>query len=194
MMGTTYILNKLSSKSNSKHINSASSKNPKLLYSWGNGIYGQLGLGAEKISQPIPELVETLSDQKIEKIFAGYDSSAALLENSNIFVWGKCRDGTIGNFPGVSNNVVLPTDFPYNQLSSKPVSISLSKEHSALADSKGQVFTWGKDSFGSLGHSNKEIVRERGLVVTKIVFGQANIPATIKQVACGFNFTVNNKT
>ena len=189
-------INYLSNKSKKKQIYSEKDKSETLVYAWGNAIYGQLGLGAEKISQPIPENIKSFNSTRIQKIFAGYDSSCLLTEDNTLFVWGKTKDGTIGLFSGgISHNLILPTIFPH-QIKGKISQICLSKEHSALVNDEGQIYTWGKDSFGCLGHPPREMKKRGGLNISTIVFDVANTGdianIQLKQVSCGYNFTVNN--
>ena len=195
MISSAFSVNYLSSHSKKRQIYSESNKSESILYAWGNGIYGQLGLGAEKISQPIPENVKSLI--KIQNIFAAYDSSAVLTEDNILYVWGKTKDGSIGLFPGgVSNNIVVPTVFPFSHnIEGKILQVSLSKEHSGLVNDSGHLYTWGKDSFGCLGHGIKEQKKRGGLNLSIVVCEKAqsgeisNID--IKQVSCGYNYTVN---
>lgn len=193
---SAFSVNSLSNTSKHRQIYSETSKSESILYAWGNGIYGQLGLGAEKISQSTPENIQSLNTIKINKIFASYDSSSALTDDNTLYVWGKTKDGSIGLFPGgVSNNVLVPTVFPFShQIQGKITQVSLSKEHSGLVNDLGHLYTWGKDSFGCLGHGLKENKKRGGLNINIVVCDRAQTGeisnVEIKQVSCGYNFTV----
>ena len=197
-LASAFSVNYFSDKSKNNPVLSKIDNSQSYLYAWGNGIYGQLGLGAEKISQPIPEHVKSLNSLKIKQIYANYDSSCILTDDNTLYVWGKSKEGSIGLFPGgISNNIVLPTIFPFSQnIQGKIAQVSLSKEHSALVNEEGKLFTWGKDSFGCLGHATKENKKRGGLNISSILFDVVNsgeiknIPC--KQIACGYNYTVNN--
>ena len=193
LISSALFVNYLSNNSKNKHIHSEARNRESLLYSWGNGIYGQLGLGAERISQPIPENVVSLNSIQIQQIFAAYDSSSVLTDDNTLYVWGKTKDGSIGLFPGgISNNILVPTIFPFsNQIQGKIVQVSMSKEH------LGYLYTWGKDSFGCLGHGIKENQRKGGLNINVVACDRSQSGElsnlNIKQVSCGYNFTVKYK-
>ncbi len=198
LLSSAFSVQYFSNKSKNKQVLSKIDNTQCDLYAWGNGIYGQLGLGAEKISQPIPDNVKSLNSIKIKQIYANYDTSCILTEDNTLYVWGKTKDGSIGLFPGgLSNNIVLPTVFPFSQqIQGKIAQISLSKEHSALVNDEGQIFSWGKDSFGCLGHATKENRKRGGLNISSIlcdIVSSGEIKNVLcKQVACGYNYTVNN--
>ena len=102
------------------------------LYSWGNGIYGQLGIGNETNSQPVPKKIDEFDriNKKIEKLIAAFDASASMNEDGEVYVWGKTKDGALGIFPGGSLNIDSPTLFHHiSQLDSKILDIDFSKEH-----------------------------------------------------------------
>ena len=52
------------------------------------------------MNQNIPILIEDLNDKDVKKIFAAFDNSAILTEEKELLVWGKTRDGSIGQFIG----------------------------------------------------------------------------------------------
>jgi alpha-tubulin suppressor-like RCC1 family protein len=197
LLSSAFSVKYFSNKSKNKQVLSKIDNTQCDLYAWGNGIYGQLGLGAEKISQPIPDIVKSLNSVKIKQIYANYDTSCILTDDNTLYVWGKTKEGSIGLFPGgLSNNIVLPTVFPFShQIQGKIAHVSLSKEHSAMVNDEGQIFTWGKDSFGCLGHANKENKKRGGLNISSIlcdVVSSGEVKnVRCKQVACGYNYTVN---
>jgi len=124
------------------------------IYSWGNGIYGQLGTGEEQMNQNIPIEISELNNLKIKKVYASFDNSAVLTNDNEFLVWGKTRDGTIGSVNGGgTTNITVPALFPYSdQIEGKLKEVSLSREHGGLVTEEGKLFTWGIDLYDKLGH------------------------------------------
>lgn len=175
----------------------------RLIYSWGSGISGQLGVEEEKSSQPLPKLIKDFSNSEKKKIIAAFDVSCAITEADDIYVWGKARDGALGVFPGGSVNINLPSLFVHtDKLDSKPVDIDFSKEHGALVTLKGSLYTWGVDMYNKLGHiedpeqkklqSNQKQKRTLRSSYDKVKFGKVLSLENEKIVSakCGYNHTI----
>lgn len=107
------------------------------------------------MNQNTPIKIENLNDKNIKKIFAAFDNSAILTEENELLVWGKTRDGSIGQFTGGGiSNVTIPGLFPYfDQIEGKIENVSISREHGGLITDTGRIYTWGIDLYGKLGHS-----------------------------------------
>lgn len=62
------------------------------VYTWGAGENGRLGLGDEQ-DKTTPGHVEELGGPRraVKEIFAGSVHTCALLENGQVFSWGKCE-------------------------------------------------------------------------------------------------------
>jgi alpha-tubulin suppressor-like RCC1 family protein len=67
----------------------------KVVYSWGHGLHGQLGLGST-LSQPKPTGPLRLPGDIIS-VVAGGSISAAVTRGGALFMWGKGHHGTLGN-------------------------------------------------------------------------------------------------
>jgi len=172
------------------------------LYSWGNGIYGQLGIGNETNSHPVPKKIEEFDriKTKIKKLIAAFDSSASINEDGKVYVWGKTKDGALGIFPGGSLNIKSPTLFHHiSQLDCKIIDFDLSKEHGGLVTSNGTIYTWGVDMYNKLGHVNSEapLYNVRARKIPKagyelVKFGQISLPGNkkAKSIRCGYNHTI----
>eukprot|EP01121_Diplochlamys_sp_Union-15-3_P017989 TRINITY_DN6455_c0_g1_i2.p1 TRINITY_DN6455_c0_g1~~TRINITY_DN6455_c0_g1_i2.p1 ORF type:complete len:104 (+),score=15.43 TRINITY_DN6455_c0_g1_i2:343-654(+) len=63
------------------------------LYTWGHGMFGELGHGSYK-STYVPSKLESL--QNVTAIACSYHSMA-VKENGELFVWGYGANGQIGN-------------------------------------------------------------------------------------------------
>jgi len=177
---------------------SANDKKRKV-YSWGNGLYGQLGISEEKTSLTIPQ--EVLFPEQINphKLFASFDSSACLSSDGRLFVWGKSSEGSIGkqNIVGIMN-FNSPIILPYQEnIKGKVINTSFSKEHGGAVDDLGNIYTWGVNNFGKLGFVEKESeesrIKKPKNLFDKIQFNQIQgelKDKKIVQISCGFNHTV----
>jgi len=72
-----------------------------VLYSWGKGEYGVLGIGSNRTSSlPVsnPILLEILRDEEtpIKTIHSCFYYSAAHMEDGRVFMWGRNDDGQFG--------------------------------------------------------------------------------------------------
>jgi alpha-tubulin suppressor-like RCC1 family protein len=176
--------------------------NTRHIYSWGNGIYGQLGSGNETNSQPVPKKIEDFNriNKNIIKLFAAFDASASITEEGDVYVWGKTKDGALGIFPGGSLNIKSPTLFHhFSQLDSKIADIDFSKEHGGLVTTNGILYTWGVDMYNKLGHKIEEapVLNLRARKIPKagfelVKFGKVTLPNNKKarSIRCGYNHTM----
>lgn len=62
------------------------------LYSWGQNVFGQLGLG-DYNDRNAPELVKSLAEHvQVKKISAGYLHSGILDDRGKLYTWGHNPD------------------------------------------------------------------------------------------------------
>jgi alpha-tubulin suppressor-like RCC1 family protein len=67
--------------------------------SWGHGGHGQLGHSTLQ-NQPIPLIIESLTDESVVYIACGGSSSAAVTDNGKLYMWGNSKDSQLG-VPGL---------------------------------------------------------------------------------------------
>ena len=72
------------------------------VWSWGEGIFGQLGHGDQQ-AQLLPKQVEALAGQRVIAVSAGYRHSLAITADGAVFTWGKGEDGCLGHGEDLSN-------------------------------------------------------------------------------------------
>ncbi|WKY04105.1 hypothetical protein Q1695_005236 [Nippostrongylus brasiliensis] len=65
------------------------------VYVWGVGLLG-LGPAMQKLDRPVQMDPPLFGKEKIEKVFAGNTSAAALTANGRLYVWGQNRYGLLG--------------------------------------------------------------------------------------------------
>lgn len=65
------------------------------LYTWGSNKSGQLGHGHKK-SVPFPQMAMQKKGGGITMVACGTAHTAVLLQNGQVFTWGKAEDGRLG--------------------------------------------------------------------------------------------------
>eukprot|EP01130_Rhizamoeba_saxonica_P017931 TRINITY_DN8833_c0_g1_i2.p1 TRINITY_DN8833_c0_g1~~TRINITY_DN8833_c0_g1_i2.p1 ORF type:complete len:580 (-),score=122.04 TRINITY_DN8833_c0_g1_i2:587-2326(-) len=140
-----------------------------IIYSWGLGIFGQLGHG--NINDcGYPTVVEQLSGLKIVDIACGSHHCLALTDDGEVYTWGSSEyyqqastneyedwgggetAFSSGSYRGGFYSLPRPID---GFGGSKIVKISCGNLHNVAVSSKGEVFTWGWGIEGALGHGNR---------------------------------------
>lgn len=114
--------------------------------SWGNGDYGQLGLGRPG-NEDEPQVIESLSGVGVCAVAAGGWHSAALTANGACYVWGRGEYGRLGLGSDCADKP-RPVEL---QISQRIVQIALGGTHTCLLDDTGTVLSFGRNSLGRLG-------------------------------------------
>lgn len=95
--------------------------------------------------------VETLLDKRILQLCAGKHHSLAVTQDGHLYSWGYGRWGRLGQ----GNEVDQPDPCLLLSLLREKVQVVqvASGEHHTIAVTRqGDVFTWGSDRYGQLGH------------------------------------------
>ncbi|KAL1519450.1 hypothetical protein AB1Y20_022972 [Prymnesium parvum] len=118
------------------------------LYSWGWGVYGQLGHGDVR-SRHTPTPVVTLESYMISQLACGYRHSMVVSSSPMMtWAWGWGQHGQLGL--GDWRDELLPQ--PLLSLAEVDVQkLCLGGRHSLALCSDGRVYTWGRDQEGQLG-------------------------------------------
>ncbi|XP_020769337.1 X-linked retinitis pigmentosa GTPase regulator isoform X4 [Odocoileus virginianus] len=149
------------------------------VYATGGNNEGQLGLGDTDERSAFHLISFFTSQHKIKQLSAGSNTSAALTEDGELFMWGDNSEGQIG-LQNVTNICV-----PHQVTIGKPISwISCGYYHSAFVTTEGELYTFGEPENGKLGLPRKLLVNHK---VPQLVPG---ISEKVIQVACGGGHTV----
>jgi alpha-tubulin suppressor-like RCC1 family protein len=108
------------------------------VYAWGFNLYGQIGIGSEKV-QLIPKNVSGFNE-KVVMISCGWIHSLALTESGRVFFWGSDRKGQTG----ISNPSIV--EKPSVVILSNEIrikKISCGYEHSLLLSCDGDIYWFG---------------------------------------------------
>lgn len=146
-------------------------------YSWGTGNLGQLGHGdfADVLS---PKFISATDGSRVLLARAGADASALVVDGGILMTFGCGDDGLLGH--GDERGQGRPTRV--SGLSSEVVaSVEIGDMHMAVVTEAGEVYTWGWNGCGQLGHGDFE----PRLVPTKVrnLYG-------VESVGCGAAHTV----
>lgn len=144
-----------------------SSSKPRggMVYTFGKVDF-QLGYHLPHVNvQSSPRLVELPISSPIVQIAAGKFHTLALNAEGHVFAWGFGKGGRLGT--GSEMDYVEPTrlrafdDIPLAR-------IAAGENHSLALSCSGQIFSWGSNSFGQLGHSVKTTTHESRLVPKRV--------------------------
>ena len=136
------------------------------VYAWGGGSSGQLGLGRRK-NYPSPQLVWGMMRKGVRQIGAGDYHSAALTYNGMVYTWGSSSYGQLGHGnkkTQLSPKPIEGLDAECRERSATVRLIGCGKEHTVAVLSNGELYMWGRASFGKLGRTKNDLQTEPQLV------------------------------
>lgn len=211
----------------SGYHHSAAVTNEGLVYTWGRGLFGQLGHGNNEICK-VPTQITRLASFKITQVSCGWQHTMCLSNTGKVFTWGYGEDGQLGHGDckdylsprevavfhdinisniscGHSHSGCIgdkklfmwgcnpdgrcycitsePIPIPVKITISKPISLDLGVNHSAVVTEDGKVFMAGLGQEGQLG-----IVSTGFLQMYELnMFGEKN---KAEMAACGDAFTL----
>ena len=111
------------------------------IYDWGQGRWGQLGLGDDR-DRHIPTLLERCSDDKAEwtQIVGSVLHTAALTKDGKLFTWGIDTCGQLGHGDRKKNSNIPTKVESLDSLFI--VKIVCGAWHTVVITDKGEVYTW----------------------------------------------------
>ena len=159
------------------------------VFSWGAGTLGQLG-HPEKKRQTEPRAIAALSEHRIVAVSCGYEHTLALSAKGELFGWGDCKSGCVGN--GKTSGVCpTPTLVQFggepSGAATEVRTISSGANHNAVVDSRGFLYAWGQASLGRLGFddaASQPVARPR-----KVSSRLLSMGGGAKAVSCGEQHT-----
>ncbi|KAL8450670.1 hypothetical protein Emag_003110 [Eimeria magna] len=146
-----------------------------VLYAWGQGCYGALGLG-DTACRYTPVKVEfARRNAFVTHAAAGSKHSLCCLADGSCWAWGAGAGGRLGL--GHTRGALLPTLLD-SLLQQQIVFVAAGESHSAALDTRGCAYTWGSGAFFRLGHGD-----EADCPTPRIIESLGGVP--IMQIACG---------
>ncbi len=136
----------------SKYNHSLALTNKGKVFGWGWNEYFSLG-GTEDLYKPTPTIIDfpTLEiDEKITKVYAGYENSFFITNFYNIYALGFNNYGQLGD--GSKINRPIPTKIEFINLSSDDyiVHLSVGQTITSAISFKGYLYSWGDGENGKL--------------------------------------------
>ena len=129
--------------------------NEGVVYTWGAGDNGRLGLG-DKHDRHTPTVVGHLMDEQIASVHAGSVHTAFLSYRGQVFACGKWEYCGIGSAP----DILVPTLITALEgVEVKQVSMGPGGYHNIALSSKNEIYTWGHNRVGQLGIKNDSLAR-----------------------------------
>lgn len=133
------------------------------VYSWGENIHGQLGLGDTQDRQS-PEEIKFFEDKTLVQISLGNSYSLALDNEGIVYSWGQntletgaTRHVGAGPYRGIfgiedNKDKHIPTPIPYFKENNIFITqVTTGYKHSLALDKDGQVYAFGANERGQLG-------------------------------------------
>uniref|UniRef100_M4BF19 Uncharacterized protein n=1 Tax=Hyaloperonospora arabidopsidis (strain Emoy2) TaxID=559515 RepID=M4BF19_HYAAE len=152
-----------------------------LVYTFGKRDY-QLGYhlpNANVLSTP--RLVEMPTNSPVVQISASKYHTIALNAAGECFVWGFSKGGRLGT--GNEFDRIEPTQLV--SLNNTPMKKVVAGENHTMALSRtGQVYSWGSNSFGQLGHPGKPSFLQSRLTPKRIDAFRSQVMADIAVSGC----------
>ena len=158
---------------------------------WGQGTYGQLGLGNDNDigNDELPTANVNLGGATVTQITAGGYHTCALLSTGNVRCWGEGGDGQLGlgNVNDIGDDE-LPTA-NVNLGGANATQITAGDDHTcALLSSgslPGNVRCWGNGTNGQLGLGNSNSIGDDEIPTANVNLGGT----LVKQITAGYNYT-----
>ena len=122
------------------------------VYAWGSNMFGQLGMGDDNtFDQGDPKKCDGIVGNVI-LVSAGGMFSCAVTEDGSLYTWGCNSEGQLGH--GDRKDRSKPTKVGI--LESEPVfDVACGDEFMCvLAGDNGNIYTWGNNACGQLGHGD----------------------------------------
>ncbi len=127
-------------------FHTAAVKTDGTLWTWGNRLYGKLGINTTAIDKSSPD--QTISGgTNWSNVACGYGNTNAIKTDGTLWTWGYNAYGQLGD------NTIINKSSPIQTISlgTNWLSVSGGRGHIAALKTDGTLWTWGYNNFGQLG-------------------------------------------
>jgi hypothetical protein len=133
------------------------------VWSWGYNLYGQLGNNesGSTADKTTPQNISEYFGEgvRIIQVSAGEWHSLALDDLGRVWSWGYNLYGQLGNGDTNRSNQITPQNISVISDNFgegvKIVQVSAGRDHSLALDSDGEVWAWGRNTYGQLGNGDE---------------------------------------
>lgn len=125
-----------------------------LVFTWGQGRYGQLGHG-DSLDKIVPQPVQGISGE-IKIVSAGFYHTLSVTKSGSLYTWGDGKEGKLGHNDDATR--LLPT--LVSEFMDRGIFIRTAQaggSHTAALSGDLQVYTFGAGGSGRLGHGNDKM-------------------------------------
>lgn len=129
----------------------------------------------------------TLEHEIVIDICCGWDSSAALTNNGELYVWGSNRYGQLGLDPSEFPSISHPHRISFNE---KIKNVSMGLRHTAVITESRKIYVCGSNNRGQLGLINPETMEPYIRLGTFTKVAEWTMQGNVENVACGQYHTV----
>jgi alpha-tubulin suppressor-like RCC1 family protein len=121
------------------------------VYAWGANEHGEAGEAPSKYGNNLYTPMQVPNLSGVTALAAGDHAALALKADGTLWAWGGNRYGQLGpNGPTPSYSASTP--IPVQVTGIPPISlIATGGEDSVVVDTSGNVWSWGRNTFGELG-------------------------------------------
>ncbi|CAJ0643203.1 10344_t:CDS:2 [Entrophospora sp. SA101] len=145
------------------------------VYSFGKGLFGELGCGENNIIINKSKKVESIS--YIEKVVCGLRHCIALTKDGSCYGWGSNKFGQLGlgndseeisqqlgkkqpnTYYSPKNIVIFNDCYNYDNNGLFIIDVACGQNHTAVLTSKGEIYTFGLNKYGQLGYASPLSIR-----------------------------------
>ena len=125
------------------------------VFSWGSGRFGRLGHGRQS-DEPRPRAIRALHALRVQGICAGKFHTMCIVEDGNIYAWGRGDEGQLGVRLTAKSVFTVPrcvNFFRFLPRGERARYIFAGRRHTFAISASGFVYCWGRNVEGQLGLS-----------------------------------------
>jgi len=156
---------------------------PRNLYSWGENLYGQLGLG-NRTYYSSPKQVGSLTDWAVVSSGISGFHNIAVKSDGTLWAWGRGATGRLGLNLGAYGTASYSSPKQVGSLTSW-LTVSAGYDFSLAVKTNGTLWSWGNAASGQLGLGNQS---------TKSSPNQIGALTDWLSVAAGYFWSLATKT
>jgi len=121
------------------------------VFTWGDGIHGELGQGSTHSAEYPVQVKGRLEGTQVVQISMGHHHTACITKDGHLFAWGQGQYGKLGLLD--EHNCREP-----KEIMAGVSQVCAGKSHTMCVDQHGALFSWGQGACGKTGHGNTKTV------------------------------------
>jgi len=132
------------------NINTLFSTSSNNVYIMGDDIYEEIDISLRVFAGPSPLIIHHNYDDEIAQLSLGHDHIAILDSKGKLYTFGNNHRGQLGHGDRNFRNFPEKISENYGQI----IQISCGLYHTGFINSLGEVYTFGENVYGQLGHGD----------------------------------------